>query len=289
MNVHLAITRVKRLYSKVWSRLLSPNSNRIFSKIHRDELTITHDGLNFDFDTSSVIVKRWFFPRYRDGSLHEPVISRYLLNSMDSESVFFDLGANVGYYTVLGSTVCSEVHAFEMDPRLVSIIAQHMDKNQTGTSTQIIPAAVSDHSGSFISFSPHQTGNPSTNMALAEAKSKQHHLPFQMQTIAIDDYVNQTNVQPTIVKIDVEGLEALVLDGFSKTIGKVQTLLLEVHPSLLSRHDSTVDDVLQRLTAHGFSCQKFSDHRANQAPEELLEPIDNQAEINQNSMLLCER
>ncbi|MFB6185877.1 MAG: hypothetical protein ABEI86_03295, partial [Halobacteriaceae archaeon] len=59
--------------------------------IHKDELLINHEGLEFEYDTSSLIAKRWFFPRYRDGSLHEPVISRYLLNSMDSESVFFDI------------------------------------------------------------------------------------------------------------------------------------------------------------------------------------------------------
>lgn len=279
----------KKIYTSVGRRLLSPDSDRLFNLLYGDSLTIDNANLQLEFDTTSIIAKRWFYPRYRDGSLHEPVVSRKFLNSIKDETVFFDIGANIGYYTVLASHVCSDVHAFEMDPRLANIISDHFrGHNKDSSDVQVIPAAVGDKSGDIVSFSPSQGENLSTNAVVSNSDtSNLSHSKFQMQTLAIDDYVEQTSIQPGVIKIDVEGFEFSVLKGLSNTVKNVSTLFVEVHPDLMKKYGTDVASVLDRLHTYGFSCQRFTDHRAVKKPNEALEPIDRETEISENGMLVC--
>ena len=77
------------------------------------------------FDTSSRTAKDWFYPRYLDGTLHETKITKKIVETLSEDSVFYDIGANIGYYTIFASEVCSkgegEVHSFEIDPNFIQL------------------------------------------------------------------------------------------------------------------------------------------------------------------------
>ena len=277
---------VKRIYHGIYDGIHS--SDRIFDLLYGDTLTINTGGECLEFNTSSMIAKRWFYPRYQDGSVHEPVVSQALIDVIDSDSTLFDIGANVGFYTVLGSNFCSEVHAFEMDPRLASIVSTHFDQGRNGsTDVHIVPSPVGETSGKFVTFTPHQPGNLSTNTVNTEQFSPQKNSDFQIQTISIDDYVAKSGVQPDVLKIDVEGFELSVLNGLTETVDDVQALLVEIHPNLLKRHGSSAGEVLDIISQYGFKIQHFTDHRANTSPEESLEPISKLTSIDENGVVLC--
>jgi len=281
---------IKRLYRGIRSSVLSPESDRLFNILYEDTLTVTEEDISIEFDTSSTIAKRWFYPRYRDGSLHEPVVSRTLLDLIDGDSVFFDVGANVGFYTVLGAEICSEVHAFEMDLRLASIVSAHFDRQKhKGVDVRIIPASIGDTTGEFVTFIPHQTENLSTNSIDAGQSGRHRGSNFQMQTLALDDYIERCGVQPDVLKIDVEGFEMSVLKGLSRTIGAVRALLLEVHPNLLNRYGTNAEEVLELLNEYGFTIRRFTDHRATTSPEDSLKPINKETPLRENGMILCTR
>lgn len=276
----------KRLYHRARNEVLS--SDRVFNMLYGDNLTVSDDEVILKFDTSSMIAKRWFYPRYNDGSMHEPVVSRALRNQLNSNSVFFDVGANVGFYTVLGSEICSEVHAFEMDPRLTGIISSHFDKREhTASDIHIVPAAVGNTGGDFVTFTPHQTGNPSTNAIDAEQSELPESPTFQIQTVALGDYIKKTGVQPDMLKIDVEGFELSVLKGISTELDDIHTLLIELHPTLLDQYGSNTNEVLQLIDDYGFNTKRFTDHRATMSPEESLEPITTDTVFTENGMILC--
>lgn len=279
---------IKYLYRGIRSNFLS--SDKVFDLFYGDNLTVTDGDLTLKFDTSSTASKRWFYPRYKDGSMHEPVVSRTLADLLTTNSTFFDVGAHVGFYSVLGSTICSEVHAFEMDPRLASTVAAHFDgRQQEPADVHIVPAPVSDTSGDFVMFTPHQADNLSTNSITTDQFFQQKPSRFQLQTVALDEYVEQTEVQPDVLKIDVEGFELSVLRGLSKTIDDVRALLIELHPDLLNRYDSDANEVLNLLDEYGFTNQRFTDHRATTKPEKSLELIDSDTPIRKNGMILCTR
>lgn len=278
-----------QVYRSVRRRVLAPHSDRLFDLLYGDTLTVDQGNVTLEFDTSSLIAKRWFYPRYRDGSLHEPVVSKKFLNLIDSETVFFDVGANVGFYTVLASSVCTDIHAFEMDPRLASIISDHFSgQNGDSADIHVVPAAVGEKGGEIISFSPSQTENLSTNAVVSDMSTYEwQHSHFQLQTLALDEYVETTSTQPDVIKIDVEGFEQSVLEGLSSTVENVRTLIVEVHPDMLKDYGTDAASVLELLHDYGFSCQRFTDHRATGPPRKSLERIEDGANLTENGMLVC--
>lgn len=279
---------VKQLYHSVRSSIHS--SDRLLDLLYDDTLVINTPEGSIEFDTSSMTAKRWFYPRYRDGSMHEPVVSQALIDVIDIDSVFFDVGANVGFYTVLGSNICSEVHAFEMDPRLASIVSTHFNQGlNEATEVYIVPSSVGEASGRFINFTPHQAENLSTNSIDVNYSGLESSSKFQIQTTSLDDYVNKSGVQPDVLKIDVEGFELSVLNGLAETIDNVQALLVEIHPDLLSQYGSNANEVLDLLDQYGFKTEQFTDHRSKTSPEDSLEPVNKRTSLQENGVVLCTR
>jgi FkbM family methyltransferase len=279
--------KVKVIYRDIRRKIFDPAENSLIPYLYPDTLTIRHNGEKMVFDTSSPLAKRWFYPRYRDGSLHEPVVSTTLFNHLDSDSIFLDIGANVGFYTVMTSHRASEIHSFEMDPRLVSIIRSHFNQNTPAQSaTKVIPAAVGETSGGFVSFSPHMSGNLSTNMIHSE-NQKNIQSQFRIPTVALDDYTMSEDIEPSVLKIDVEGEELAVLQGMTKTLKNYEPILfLEVHPHLLETKGESVDEVLSFLKEYDYSFQVFTDRRSK-IERTGLEDMNNSIPFNENKMLLC--
>jgi FkbM family methyltransferase len=280
-------TRVPESMKPYLNAVYRPLMRTIFEYRYRnyDSLTVTDTGIEVEFDTSEEPAKNWFFPGMDDGSLHEPVVTRKLLDCLESDSVFFDVGANVGYFSVIASEACSDVHSFEIDPRLCSIVESNFEKN--GIDGRVVNKAVSETTGDEVSFSPHQSGNPSTNKL-----STQTDTGVSVTTVSLDDYAEKYNVYPDVVKIDVEGAEGGVLSGGSRVFGTdVEHIFLEVHPDHIESFGYDLEDIAEYLSDWDYSCSLFDAHRSNSDAEDVLRPIDTTGirSLEENTMLLCSR
>ncbi|MFG0274617.1 MAG: FkbM family methyltransferase [Phycisphaerales bacterium] len=131
--------------------------------------------------------------------------------SLSPGDVLFDIGANVGFYTVLGSSIVGPegaVYAFEPMPRNLEFLRTHVSLNNLGN-VQVIEAAVSDSAGT-ATFD--DTQHPSMG-SLSESGA------LTVRTVRIDDLVASGELPPpTVMKIDVEGAEQLVLAGAAETL-----------------------------------------------------------------------
>lgn len=247
-------------------------------------LTVRLPGMDVDFDTRSEIAQSWFFPRYQDGRPHEEPVTNLLCSRLETTSVFFDVGANVGYYSAVAARVCTggEVHSFEVDPQLVSEIRRNLSLNAQ-VPGNVTCAAVWDRDGAVLGFAPHMPGNKSTNrVETSSARAGLH-----VASITLDTYCMDRGVQPDVVKIDVEGAELHVLQGMDHVMAGVRTLLLEVHPMQLQDGPGALADIQAILERHGFRAARIADHRHASGVD--LEPVEDIAKITRNSMLLCER
>lgn len=275
----------------LWERVRSPQTGRWsrYRYFPHDELVMRYDGRRFRFDTTSVIAKRWFYPRYSDGSIHEPVVSRALAAHLSPESVFIDVGANVGYFTIFAATIANRghVHAFEVDPRLAAIIYSHFedDANADTGRVRVVCSAVGDTDRTIVSFSPTQSNNLSTNTI-----QERHGLErFTSPTLTLDTYCESQGVSPDVIKIDVEGFESHVVDGSSSVIEDIDTMFVEMHPDNLSAYGRSVKELLSDLVDQGFTCRQFVDHRGTGAVDESLTPVFATEPPRENCMVLCTR
>lgn len=150
---------------------------------------------------------------------YEAFQAEYAVALLNNSQICFDLGANVGFYTLLFSIYAKAVYAFEPLPRNLKYLIRLIDINRM-TNAHIIPCAVSD-----------------TTKVSYFSKGYNHSLGKLDQTGTVpvlvttcDRFVEETGVIPDLLKIDVEGSEVEVLQGARKLLkSRFPTLLLSIH------------------------------------------------------------
>ncbi len=138
-------------------------------------------------------------------------------------AVVYDIGANVGYFSLLAAELVGEmgqVYAFEPLPRNIDFLRRHVALNRF-EQVEIIEAAVSD-----------ETGEAAFDLG---ASSAMGHISgsgeIRVQLICLDDLLEAKDLQPPdFMKIDVEGAEYQVLKGARKLLKRHHPVLfLDTH------------------------------------------------------------
>lgn len=137
-------------------------------------------------------------------------------------NVVFDIGANVGYYTILASRVAGpsgKVVAFEPLLRNIEFLRRHVELNNAAN-VVVMPVALSDTTGS-ARFS---IGD---NSAVGHIGSDGE---IEVETTTVDAVIERLGFIPDVMKIDVEGAEKAVLTGAQGMFERVKpTIFLSTH------------------------------------------------------------
>jgi FkbM family methyltransferase len=72
---------------------------------------------------------------------------RVLEKLLDKETVFFDIGAHIGQYTLLAAPLTREVHCFEPMPWIYKILEYNVSRNKL-KNVRCKPVGVTDYTGS---------------------------------------------------------------------------------------------------------------------------------------------
>jgi FkbM family methyltransferase len=251
---------------------------------HRNTDSVSFDcaGVTATFDTSTVKAKNWFFPRYTEGRLHEPALTVSLLRVLAPDSTFYDIGANVGYFTVLGSEVCvnGSVHAFEVDPELVKALEYSLERN--GTSATVVQSAVSDFSEDTLTVTAKNVPTVVADAGSGEYSGK------TVTTVTLDDYCDAGNPIPDVIKMDIEGHELRALQGAENVISSPnqKVLFIEVHPEKLAERGDNATNVMNYLSDAGYECYRFVNHRSDDIAFERTK-VREATVPRENTMFFC--
>lgn len=150
--------------------------------------------------------------------LHEFADMGFVLHFLRSQDVFYDIGANVGTYTVLAGKVRGATcHSFEPDPSTAAHLRDNLIANGIGSSTMVHETALGAENG-LIGF----TIGLDTVNRVAEAGEQQRIVPVRR----LDDVVAEHGA-PALIKMDVEGHEDAVFAGARSTLADPMLLAIE--------------------------------------------------------------
>jgi FkbM family methyltransferase len=170
--------------------------------------------------------------------VYEMETAAWLSSTLAEGLTFVDIGANAGYLTLLGSLRVGNkgrVFAFEPVPANAKAVRSLMDLNRR-RNVVVECMAVGARSQPAVGFVV-EGQNANSHLAeviLSHAATK----PVAQVTtamVSLDDYCAEDAIRPDVIKIDVEGAEALVLRGMSKTLQSVRPkLIVSTHSAALA-------------------------------------------------------
>jgi FkbM family methyltransferase len=145
--------------------------------------------------------------------------------------VSYDLGANIGYVSLLLARAVSpggRVIAFEALPSNLERLKTNQHLNPS-LNVQTIAGAVSHESGP-ARFLVHDSMGMG-KLAGSAGRDHRYRQELRVESITLDDFVfKQENPKPDLIKVDIEGGEALALLGMKRVIQECRPIfLIELH------------------------------------------------------------
>ena len=200
----------------------------------------------------------------------DPHITRYLRERLQPGDVLIDVGANIGYYTLVGSRLVGptgKVVAVEASPRTFRALGENIRRN-AAQNVRAINAAASRHRGTVQVFAgtPDNIGGTSIMPRHGAAEATVDAFPLA------DLLTREELGAASVIKIDVEGAEADVLRGIldsAHLLGKNTEIIVEVTPDWLSGADNSAETLLDEFRALGFNTYEL---RTMSRAEYLTEP-----------------
>jgi FkbM family methyltransferase len=184
----------------------------------------------------------------------EPHITSWISSCLRPGDGFIDVGANIGYYSLLASRLVGErgkVVAVEASPRTFLDLQRNLALNGV-TNVRAINSAASAGTGKFKIFRGHEFN---TGLSTIFEQSG-FELEGEVQAEPLSDLIQANEFKAArVVKIDVEGAEALVLAGMEPmlSLGRDDLeYLIEINPAALARQGTSAQRVLQPFVDAGF-------------------------------------
>ncbi|HYM53925.1 MAG TPA: FkbM family methyltransferase, partial [Solirubrobacteraceae bacterium] len=178
----------------------------------------------------------------------EPLIQDAFAEQVESGGVVWDIGANIGFYSLIASRLVGdgEVIAFEPLPANVEAIRRNLELNGIAN-VRVLGVALGDSEGTAdLQIHSQQTWaklDTSADTAFQQELEIAGHVSVELSTI--DRQLRKLPV-PDLVKIDIEGAEVAALRGASE--------LLSTHrPTIICEFHGTNEAVCDLLESHGYS------------------------------------
>ncbi len=255
---------ILKKFAKCFIAILNTNKigryfNEYLSKyIFDQKKVVKHNSVKLVFYSPNRINRF----RIETFSSKEPETLRWIEN-FEENSVFWDIGANVGLYTCYAAKVKNtSVYAFEPSVFNLEILMKNVFLNQLYKKVTVVPLPLAnkiEESEFNMSSTDHGGASSTFGQDYKHDGSKfKKEFHYKMLGVSMNDCVNVLKMkQPNYIKIDVDGIEHLILEGGNQVLKKTKSVLVEIDENFTLQ----VNKTKQYLTDSGLKLieKKHSD------------------------------
>lgn len=183
----------------------------------------------------------------------EPITYEWIMSFSPSD-IFLDVGANIGIYTLLAAKKRNAYTiAFEPESQNYWALTQNIFLNRVDSRVRAYCISLSDRIGvGDLNLTEFKLGSSCHQFnRLLDYKDEPGNFVFQQGSfsVTLDSLLDSGNIiQPTHIKIDVDGQEPKVVKGGLKTIAKAKSVLIELNENLESHRE-----MLKTMESMGFT------------------------------------
>ena len=178
-----------------------------------------------------------------------------------------DLGANIGYYTLILAQLVGKsghVYSFEPDPSNFEILSKNVKENKHDNVT-LVQKAISDKNGK-VELYVSKRNLASHRIFDAEDKRKS----IEVDVTTLDEYFQKSKKLVKFIKMDVEGAEGAAISGASKIIqdSKNLVIMMEYFPKWIKKFGDVPEEMLRSLVEKKFKL--FNINQKNKKLDSIL-------------------
>jgi len=199
----------------------------------------------------------------------EPEVEADIIKHLGPGDCFYDVGAHIGFYSLMAARLVGQkgrVVAFEPDPANVATLQENVSRNDF-RQVEVIPGAVWNHSG-HATFQRSATESHAVSSRRGAVVRSNKAAPgpgrIKVETVSLDE-IARNHRPPTMIKIDVEGAEAEVLQGATNLLAQTAPVLhVEVH------HQATATFLENQLRQNDYKIEWHERHPEFPFPRHLF-------------------
>src|SRR5262245_52722108 len=182
----------------------------------------------------------------------EPLVSRTISAAIDQGDVAIDIGANIGYDTLLMSRATGDrglVLSFEPDPSNLRMLYDNLRLNAV-RNVAVQNMALSDVTG-WVELAADFSGNVGQAHLRPTAVSRNTRRIMAVRLDSLIQLVDGENI--ALVKLDIEGFEYKALRGMGDLLSRVRYVITEVDNEFLRECGSSAKQLFELMAQNGFS------------------------------------
>jgi len=163
----------------------------------------------------------------------EPQMLKWI-DGFERNSVFWDIGANIGLFSLYAAKVKNcRVFAFEPSVFCLEFLARNIWLNDLQDQITIIPNPLSNKTQeNLLTLHSREWGDSSNSFGTSlnqDGKEIEASFNYKILGSSIDESIKNLGLpSPQYIKIDVDGIEPLILAGGSETLRKIESISVEV-------------------------------------------------------------
>lgn len=163
----------------------------------------------------------------------EPDCLEWIDTTLQAGDVLWDIGANIGLYSLYASQKQGlKIFSFEPSAFNFALLVEHVAMNKRDDVVNPLCIALSDTTGIFpLHMANLSVGRAGNGLQEARTQEGAFKAVFKQSVPALrgDDAVKLLGIPaPTHIKLDVDGIEGLILAGMPEVLARVKTVMVEV-------------------------------------------------------------
>ena len=220
-----------------------------FKWFNQETKIVQYDSdINMQLHLSDFIQQQIFFLGFYDFA----GIS-YLKKNLQEGDVFFDIGANVGSFSLIASKQvqsAGKVYAFEPVHQTFKQLTYNYSLNQF-TQTTLIRKAVANKNGQIELNVSDQSNTGMSSILNHDAENGKIEI---VPCITLDDFVVENKISTiNLIKMDIEGAEYLALQGMSHILQHIRPdIMVELNKSIIQKNPAQHQKLLTLMASYQY-------------------------------------
>jgi FkbM family methyltransferase len=182
----------------------------------------------------------------------------FLKSVLRDGEVFLDIGANLGWYSLVLGRHCpnSRVYAFEPIPSTVEMFERNIRLNRLENIEILRMGLFNQEDELNFLFAPDVSGATSLKLA-GQTRGHASIQNVVCRTTTLDAFCVSRNIVPALLKIDVEGAELMVVQGGERILEATPIILMELLRKWSRAFGYHPNDVFALLERYGYRAWVF--------------------------------